>query len=161
MSAQRGSGRRLQRFNRMILTPRQPQRDHDAIRRVDEGRPRPGVRQVARHRLRKVEILEKQKQKQKQKRQRQSRREQAQVEGARQDIHSGHDSAWGTSPSSLGEVKRSSDEAKLISCPECGLRRRAPRTLMRKFHAAEVTGSGGLLPMAYGSLQQSKPTRRR
>ncbi len=35
------------------------------------------------------------------------------------------------------------------------------RRLMRKFHAAEVTGSGGLLPMAYGSLQQSKPTRRR
>jgi hypothetical protein len=54
--------------------------------------------------------------------QRRARREQAQVEAARHDVRSGggHDPGWGTSASSMGEVKRVSEEAKLVTCPECG-----------------------------------------
>jgi hypothetical protein len=54
--------------------------------------------------------------------QRRAGRERAQVEGARADVRSGggHDPGWGTSASSMGEVKRTSAEAKLVTCPECG-----------------------------------------
>ena len=32
----------------------------------------------------------------------------------------GTDAGWGTSPGAMGETKRASEEARLVSCVECG-----------------------------------------
>jgi hypothetical protein len=51
-------------------------------------------------------------------------REAAHTQAARQEVHGGgHDVGWGTSPASLGEVKRASEEAQHVTCPECGFSR--------------------------------------
>jgi hypothetical protein len=53
--------------------------------------------------------------------QRRRRRERAMTEAARNDVHDQPSGpAWGTSPASLGVVKAASEEARLLTCPECG-----------------------------------------
>ena len=38
----------------------------------------------------------------------------------RRDMDKPTDEGWGTSPGALGEVKRASEEARLVTCVECG-----------------------------------------
>jgi len=47
-------------------------------------------------------------------------RESAHARGARTDQQRPSDPGFGTGPSALGEVKRSSEEARLEACFECG-----------------------------------------
>lgn len=52
--------------------------------------------------------------------QRRAYKEGVQTEAAKLDVHGKPDRTWGTTGFAIGEVKRSSDEAKLATCPECG-----------------------------------------
>jgi hypothetical protein len=50
-----------------------------------------------------------------------ARKARAETLAARLDVHgSPSDQAWGTSPGALGVVKAASEEARHVTCSECG-----------------------------------------